>query len=160
MKYSGNVADVPFSSVWLLLSHQGPFPGVLGMLHLVALAQERARDSLFRGISTRPSRIFFWINNHLHIPSPSWGSARAVLVWKATTSLQVALPLKLLRPLLFPTRLSKGLTLIWPLFHSFLGVFKFRESDRGKRREGHVGISPLFREYDSVINVAMHDLLF
>lgn len=32
LKYSGNIADVPFSSVWPLLSHQGPFLGGLEML--------------------------------------------------------------------------------------------------------------------------------
>lgn len=42
------------------------------------------------------------------------------------------------------------------LFHSIFAVFKFREPDRGKRKKDYVGISPLFFEYDRVINVAVH----
>lgn len=47
------------------------------------------------------------------------------------------------------------------LFHSISEIFKFREPDRGKTtKKDHVEISSLFCEYDGVINVAVHELLF
>lgn len=46
------------------------------------------------------------------------------------------------------------------LFHSIFGLFRFRDPDRGKRKQDCVGISPFFCDYDRVINVVVHDLLF